>query len=59
MRSIPGTITQYTKDEDQVELLDLTPAERADKILASRIAKAKAIEDEAKAARLAIEEGRA
>lgn len=28
MRSIPGTITSYTRDRDQVEELDLSPAEK-------------------------------
>lgn len=40
MRSIPGTITQYTQHADQVELLDLTPEERAAKIKANRLAEA-------------------
>ena len=28
MRSIPGTITHYLQDRDQVEELDLTPEEK-------------------------------
>lgn len=43
MRGIPGTITHYTKHADQVELLDLSPDERAAKIKANKIADAVSI----------------
>lgn len=41
MRSIPGTITEYVLHADQVELLDLSPEERAAKIKANNLAAAR------------------
>ena len=59
MRSIPGTITEYKRHADQVELLDLSPAERHAKISANLLAEAQAKADEANAALVALQEGRA
>jgi hypothetical protein len=49
MRSIPGTITSYTEHADQVDLLDLSPADRAAKIKANKIAEAQRIANDAAA----------
>ena len=59
MRSIPGTITQYTKHEDQVTLLDLGPEERAAKIQANKQDTAQRKVNEALAELRAVQEGRA
>lgn len=59
MRSIPGTITSYTTHADQVELLDLTPAEAAAKVQANREAAAQRRLNEAEAELRAVKEGRA
>jgi len=49
MRSIPNTITQYTQHADQVDLLDLSPPQRAAKIKASKIAAAQRAANDAAA----------
>ena len=59
MRSIPNTITSYTEHEDQVELLDLSPAERAAKIQANKVSAAQRKVNEALAELRAVQEGRA
>jgi hypothetical protein len=59
MRSIPGTITQYVKGQDQVELLDLSPEERAAKIKAIKVAEAQRLANDAQAHLRAVQEGRA
>lgn len=57
MRSIPNTITAYTLHEDQVDLLDLDPAERAAKIKASKVAAAQRELNDAAAKLRAAEQG--
>ncbi len=61
MRSIPGTITQYVKDQDQVEELDLNTADlltlRRQKAQ-DRLDKAQAQADEARTIVAAYDEGR-
>jgi hypothetical protein len=59
LRSIPGTITEYVTHQDQVELLDLTPEQRAAKIHESKVAEAQRKVNEAAAELRAIQEGRA
>lgn len=58
MRSIPGTITEYVQGVDQVELLDLTPEQRAEKIKQSAIDAAQRKLNEAAAELRAVQEGR-
>lgn len=55
MRSIPGTITNYTEHEDQVALLDLSPEERAAAIKASKVAAAQRKVNEAQAELRAVQ----
>lgn len=49
MRSIPGTISQYTLHADQVDLLDLTPEQRAKAIHAAKVAAAQRAANDAAA----------
>ncbi len=57
MRSIPGTITQYVQGQDQVELLDLTPAEREAKIKQAKVDAAQRALNEAQAELRAAQAG--
>jgi K+-sensing histidine kinase KdpD len=57
MRSIPGTITEYVAGQDQVELLDLTPDERAARIKAAKVAEAQRKANEALAELRAAQAG--
>ena len=59
MRGIKGTIGEYIEHEDQVELLDLSPAERAAKIQANKVSAAQRKVNESLAELRAVQEGRA